>query len=231
MSTTKSVSKKTARKTSARPMQKRGTPGAAGNLTRAEITNLILQAQEAFNYQTSLSRIEPGTKFDDWRRDQVLDAAGKPGLSKLDRSDWKTVKAHFLTLSGREDEAYALVSATGVKAYRPSGPADTWETCETYVALIRQALADHATFPSENLLPGTGHIHPGWFLSAARARTGKPTLTMETLAERLDPKTLLGLLSHLRNHISQREGRANQALRTPRIYPPTSNPGDMDAPF
>jgi hypothetical protein len=231
MSTTKSATKKTARKTSARVMQKRGTPGAAGNLTRAEITNLILQAQEAFNYQTALSRIEPGTKFDDWRRDQVLDAAGKPGLSKLERSDWKTVKAHFLTLSGREDEAFALVGQTGLKTYRPSDSNDTWETCETYVELIRKALADHAQVPAVCLLPGITHIHAGWLIAAARQRSGKPTLTMETLAERLDPKTLNGLLSHLRNHISRREGRADPDLRSPRNYPSDLATADPDAPF
>lgn len=231
MSTTKSVSKKTARKTSARPMQKRGTPGAAGNLTRAEITNLILQAQEAFNYQTARSRIDPDTKFDDWRRDQVFDATGKSGISKLDRSDWKTVKSHFLALSGREDEAFALSGQTGVKTYRPSDPADTWETCETYVQLIRKALSDHAQVPAVCLLPGTSHIHAGWLIAAARQRTGKPTLTMDTLAERLDPKTLHGLLSHLRNHISRRECRDDSSLRGRRDYSKKPDPVDMDAPF
>jgi hypothetical protein len=223
---TKNTTKSSPRSATAKPVQRRGTPGASGNLTRAEITNLILQAQEAFHYQTALFRIEPATKFDDWRHDQVMDATGQPGLSKISRADWKTCKAHFLTLSGREDEAFALVGQTGIKSYRPADSEDTWETCETYVDLIRKALADHAQVTAVCLLPGTTHIHSGWLITAARQRTGKPTLTMETLAERLDPKTLHGLLSHLRNHISRREGRADPYLRSPRNYP-----ADPDAPF
>ena len=67
----------------------------------------------------------------------------------------------------------------------------------------------------------------GWLLTAARQRTGKPTLTMETLAERLDPQTLFGLLCHLKDHISLREGRAVPERRAKRIYPKKADPGDF----
>ena len=54
---------------------------------------------------------------------------------------------------------------------------------------------------------------------------------MATLAERLDPETLCGLLSHLRTHIALREGRANPDLRAKRTYPKPADPGEMDDPF
>jgi hypothetical protein len=231
--------KTTAKTTDSRPSQpsckRRAKPVQKSRreslLTREETTNLVMQAQEAFHYQSTLGNIEPGNTFDQWRRDQVMDSVGKAGISNISRPDWKTVKAHFLTLSGREDEALALLTHTGTKSYRPVSGSDTWETCEEYAALVTANLNAHraaaVTHPK-------GHIHEGWFLSAARQRTGKPTLTMATLAERLDPSTLHGMLAHLRNHIALREGRATQA-RGKRTYPKEPDPGQMhedpDAPF
>ena len=193
-------------------------------LSGKEIRNLVMQAKEAFHYQTALGQVEPGTSEDEWRRDQVMDAVGKAGASKIARDDWKTVKAHFLTLSGREDEALALLTTTGVKSYRTKSATDTWETCEEYAAIVTAKLTAHrqaaVTHPK-------GHIHEGWFLTAARQRTGKPTLTLATLAERLDPKTLHGLLSHLGNHIALREGRDVPHRRAKRVYPRKADPGEM----
>jgi hypothetical protein len=216
------------RKTSAKPLRTKGTPGENGALTVAEIQMLVMQAKEAFHYQTALGQIEPGTDADQWRRDQVMDCVGKAGTSKLIRIEWRQVSARFLTLAGREDEALATLNRTGVKSYRPADANDTWETSETYVVLIRQAIDEHRTAVTEH---AKGHIHEGWFLTAARQRTAKPSLTMATLAERLDPATLCGLLSHLRNHIALREGRAVPERRAKRVYPKTPDPGEMDDPF
>lgn len=169
--------------------------------------------------------------FDEWRREMVFERVACAGISKINRSHWREVMALFLELAGREDDAFKLLTETGVKSYRPVDNNDTWETCETYVALIRQALQDHATVPVDGLQEGKRHIHAGWLITAARQREGKPTLTLETLAERLDPQTLHGLLSHLRNHIALREGRAVPERRAKRIYPKPSDPGQMDDPF
>jgi hypothetical protein len=221
----KAPGKTTYRKPSAKPVQKYGTPGETGNLSKPEITKLLLQAKEAWGYQLARKGIRPCCTFDNFRREQVMSAVGLPGLSKLNRSHWRTVSAHFLTLAGREDEAFDLLQKTGEKTYRGTKPGDTWETAEAYVSHIRQALADHLTVD----LPQ--HIETGWFLHAARQRTGKPTLTMETLAERLDPQILHGLLSHLRNHIALREGRSDLDRRSARSYPAKPDPGQIDAPF
>lgn len=226
--TTKTTHAQRARKAPAKRVQK---ARSTGSLSRAETTNLVMTAQEAFNYQLVLKRVEPGTSFDDWRRDQVMDSVSLPGISKIGRVHFRTVKAHFLTLAGRDDEAFALLNRTGQK--RDHGdPSDTHESSEEVVALIRQALADHAQVPAERLVGGTGHIHPGWLISAARQRTRKPSLTMDTLAS-LDRKTLFGLLSHLKSHINKREGRDDQDRRSPRHYPRKQDPGTMheDDPF
>ena len=221
----KTTLKPRARKPVAKALPK---PYNASLLTREETQNLLLQAKDAFDYQTKLRRVEPGENFNDWRRDQVMDRVGKPGISKIARGDWKNVKALFLELSGREDEAFKLLIQTGVKSYRPVDGNDTWETCEQYAAIVTTCLAEHlavaVTHPK-------GHLHAGWFLSAARQRTGKPSLTLATIAERLDPSTLHGLLSHLRNHIATREGRAKPERRAKRIYPKKQNPGEMAEDF
>jgi hypothetical protein len=203
------------RKAPAKPVQK---PRAAGSLTRGETTNLVMAAQEAFNYQLALKRVDPATTFDAWRRDQVMESVGLAGISKIGRSHFRTVKAHFLTLAGRDDEAFGLLNRTGQKTDH-GNPADTHESAEAIVAKIREALRNHATVPADRLQPGKTHIHAGWLIAAARQRTAKPTLTMDTLADRLTPTALVGLLAHLRSHIARREGRAADHLRKPRTYP------------
>lgn len=228
----KSTAPQRSRRPSAKPLQKGGgTPGPTGKLTKEERDPLLLQAKDAFEIQTRHGRVEPGMSFDEWRRDMVFDAVGLPGISKINRSHWKSVMALFLKLSDREDEALKLELKTGVKSYRPVNQGDIWESCETYVALIKQALADHASVPAASLPHPKGHIRMGWLLTAARQRTGKPTLILDTLAERLDPETLCGLLAHLRNHISEREGRADHGKRSERVYPKKPDPGEMAEDF
>jgi hypothetical protein len=221
----KAPSKTDPRIPSAKRLQKTGTPGAAGNLTNPEKQKLVLQAKEAWGYQIAVKAIPTNTPFDEFRSAQVAAAVGLSGISKLNRSHWRTVSAHFLTLAGREDEAFDLLQKTGEKTYRGTKPGNTWETAEKYVSHIRKALADHLAFNHPR------PIETGWFLHAARQRTGKPGLTMETLAERLDPQTLHGLLSHLRNHIALREGRADLDRRSVRSYPAKPDPGQIDDPF
>lgn len=216
------------RKSPAKRLQKTGTPGASGNLTNPEKQKLVLQAREAWGYQLAVKAIPANTPFDAFRSTQVEAAVGLSGISKLNRSHWRTVSAHFLTLAGREDEAFELLNRTGEKTYRGTNPGDTWESSETYVHHIRQSLADHQI---AKLAPGMDRIEAGWILHAARQRTGKPSLTMDTLAERLTPETLFGLLSHLNSHINLREGRADLNSRSIRTYPAKPDPNQIDDPF
>lgn len=218
--TTKTTTPRTPRKPSAKPVR---TAAKTGNLTRPETTKLVMQAHEAFYYQTACGNLNPGHNFDAWRRDQVMLAVGRPGISHCGRGQWRELFAHFLTLAGRADEAYAYLTATGSK--RDHGHAsDNHESCESLVHKMREAIVNHSR---QTLPAGADHIHPGWLLAAARQRTGKATLTWDTMAERLDPFTLVGLLSHLRNHIARREGRESDR-RAQRSYPPKPDPGEID---
>lgn len=217
------------RKPAAKPVRKAcGTPGPTGQLTKGETSSLLLQAKDAFQIQSSRGRVDPGMDFNEWRRDMVSDRVGLAGISQINRSHWRDVMAMFLELADREDEAFALLGRTGTKSYRPVNSSDTWETCEQFAALVRSKLAAHAQAVATH---EKGHIREGWFLAAARQRTNKPTLTMNTLAERLDPDTLHGLLSHLGNHIALREGRAKPERRGKRSYPKKANSGEMENPF
>lgn len=196
----------------------------AGGLTAREKTTLVLIARDAFHYQAALGNIAPGDTPDAFRRREILTRFGVAGASALTRDDWRNAAAHFFTLGGRPDDALDMLSRTGQKSYRPTGKDDTWESCEAIVADMRQALALHA---SADLAPGMSRIHEGWLLSAARQRARKPTLTMDTMAERLDPKTLDGLRAHLRNHIALREGRDTDR-RAKRVYPSKPDPGEIE---
>lgn len=196
-----------------------------GTLSAPEVRKLVMQAKDAYATQLAQGRVEPGQSFDDWRHEQVFNVAGVDGLSKLSRSQFRAVLAHFLTLHGRDDEAFQVLAKTGKK--RDHGPAgETYESAEAIVFRIREALAQHAEFPEESL--DGERITEAWFLAAATQRTGKPSLTMEDLAARLSNATLIGLLAHVRNWISVREGRHDDARRSVRRYPQKPDPGDFD---
>lgn len=212
------------------PLQRSRKPLAVpahgpGTLSAGEVRKLVLQAKDAFAHQLAQGRVEPGQSFDDWRREQVADVAGVDGVSKLSRSQFRTVLAHFLTLTGKDAEAYQLLTKTGLK--RDRGPAgETYESAEALVFRIREALAAHANIPEDQLCGP--RITEAWLLAAAQQRTGKPSLTMDTMAARLDNRTLVGLLSHVRNWISRNEGREDIVLRSERRYPKKPDPGDFD---
>lgn len=220
--TTSARAPQTPRKPSAKPLRK---SRATGSLHPKETQKLIMGAQEAMNYQVAIGSIPAGTDFNTWRRDQVMEAVGLPGISKIGRTHFLTVHAHFLTLAGRDDEAFDALTRSGPKTDH-GDPTDTREGCTALVAKIRQVLATHADFPADKLPEGKGHIHAGWLIAATRQRTRKPTLTLDTMADRLDPQTLVGILSHLRNHIAKREGRATDR-RSKRTYPKKEDPGEM----
>ena len=210
-----SISKTTNRSRPARRVQKPRRAAASGRLSRKETTSLVLFARDAYTYMKERNRVDLDLTFDEWRREQVEDACGKSGISKIARGDYRTVKAHFLCLMDREDEAFKLLQKTGTKSYRPTSNTDTWEASEAVVFRIRESLNKHASAQIDH---PDGHLSAEWFLAAARQRSGKPSLTMETLAERLDPATLIGLLSHLRNHIATREGRSDPSKRSVRTF-------------
>lgn len=196
----KATKKTASRKVAKKRVQRKKT--GIGTLSSAEVIPLAIQAKDAFRYQTAKGNVEPGMTEKEWRREQVYNLTGRDGTSQLDDEHWKPVMAHFLQLAGEEEKAFELLNKTGVKGYRPTGPDDTYESSEKVVFRIKEALAKHALATVSH---PKGHLHAGWLLSVARQRTDKPSLTMDTLDDRLDKKTLIGLLSHLNKYIRRRE--------------------------
>lgn len=196
-----------------------------GTLSAPEVRKLLMQAKDAYAHQLAQGRVEPGQSFDDWRHEQVSDVAGVDGISKLSRSQFRVVYAHFLTLTGKDEDAFKMLTRTGIK--RDRGPAsETYESAEALVFRIREALARHAEVPEDQL--AGPRITEAWFLAAATQRTGKPSLVMDDLAARLDNATLIGLLSHVRNWISRNEAREDILRRSVRRYPTKADPGDFE---
>lgn len=46
-----------------------------------------------------------GADFDEWRREEVFKACGKPGLTKAWNNDFNLIEAHFLRVMGRDAAA------------------------------------------------------------------------------------------------------------------------------
>lgn len=225
MKTTSKTTPKTREcKGRAKAMQKQGTPGEFGHLTSEETTFLVMLAQEALAYQIALRNFPSDTNFDAWRRHQVEIETGLAGISKINRSHVRDVAGRFFGLAGQPDKELEYRLKTGKKTDH-CDPSNTWESCETYVHHIREALTNHA---QATVTHPKGHLHAGWLIAAARQRTGKHTLTMATLAERLDPPTLAGLRDHLISHINLREGRAKPERRSARVYPEKPDPCDFE---
>lgn len=221
MSTKKVTTKRCASGSKTKPKAKR-----TGNMFTREIQTLAIAARHAFDYQESLGNIEDGVTFDVWRREQVMEAVGKPGLSALFHADFRPVLAHFQLLAGSDEKALDLFLKTG-KAKDHGAAEDTHEKREQVAHLIRDELKRHVdlatfvgTIHDERLSRARAaidthgsHINEGYVISIVRAKSRTQLRNLDQLAERLTLKQLNDLLSTVRNRISTREGRANDDLR------------------
>jgi len=82
--------------------------GCFSHLQKASLAQLAKRAGEHVAAQARAR----GEKFDDstaglnqWRREQVMIAIGKPGLTACVNADWNAVAAHFESLLGNDDRA------------------------------------------------------------------------------------------------------------------------------
>jgi hypothetical protein len=233
----------------AKPSQTSRTARAAapqkprGNISKAEITPLVLEAKAAFDAQIELANIDPKTSFDAWRRDEVMAAVGKPGISALDSDDFNPVMAHFATLAGHDELALEHRLKSG-KVKDHGDPNDTHEKRRTLAALIMQNLRAHirlGEISAADLAAETddtaeyqrlraardairahkdGPIREGYVVALARAKTRRRDLTVGRdiqagLADRCEVQHLRQILSTLRSRISTREGRADEKKREP----------------
>ncbi len=142
---TKPTTKRQAAKKAPKP-RRSYRPGYMG---KSETVPLAIAAREAFDYQLDLGNIEHGTKFDDWRHEQVHQITRRDGLRDCLHEHFRPLLAHFQLLASKDDRAFATEMRTG----RASGaPGDTREAREKVVHEIRTRLAEHIRL-AETLWP------------------------------------------------------------------------------
>ena len=212
-----SSARKQARKTAAKPEKPHGT------ISKAQITAVICEALQAHAYQ------QPGIGFDEFRREEVMAAVGRPGLSACDDEHFCELMGHFCTGSGKDDEALkwylkaskntefktawsiadiltkhiALAHST-VEALTAATPPRKLNT----ILAAREAILDHPEGP----------LNWGDLLTIVRGKTRRPTLTLDadlakSLAERCDKVQLAQIRFTLVNRRNEREGRGNTSDR------------------
>lgn len=107
-------------------------------LTTAQKTRLAMLVKEAYTVQEQAGLVDGDEKT--FRHEQVAVATGKAGLRECDNSNFRAIKAHFLRLAGRENEAAAQWAKTGrVQGSEEIG--DTHENRETALAVLRETIA------------------------------------------------------------------------------------------
>jgi len=207
-----------------------------GKMGKNEIQPLIMAAREAFAYQESLGNIDSGVTFDTWRRDQVMAAVGREGLSKCHHDDYRPLMGHFQVLAGRDAEAFQSFVTTG-NASRAAH--DTHETRRKLAHAILEVLSQHiwladvsavdlATSTNDtrsyNLLQRRracirahkdGAIREGYVVWLVRQKTCRPGLTLGSdlqagLADRCTVDQLTQIRDTLINRIAAREGREDR---------------------
>lgn len=129
----KSAAKKTARKAAA--------PEKRGNLTKAEITPLVIAARTAYDLQSRLGNVDD-QDFNAWRHQQCMAAVGKPGITACYHDHYRPLMAHFQLLAGRDEKAFQNLTTTG-QASKQAG--DTHEARRQLAHLILEKLSDHTT--------------------------------------------------------------------------------------
>ncbi len=210
----------TDRAPAAKKTAKKKPSGPQGNLKPETRQKLAINARNAFDYQRDLGNIEDSVTFNDWRRDQVMDVVKKPGISACNGVDFRPVMARFLTLAGKDAEAFLQHMQTG--PVKDSSPADdTHEAREQWLALLRQEIAAHVALgeraevnvPPEALghwraiRAAGGPIHPGYACAIAVHKFGIYKTAFDQLHTRLTAKQLEQLFYTVRNRILTREGR------------------------
>jgi hypothetical protein len=216
---TKTTPKKRAAGKTQKP--RKAPAGDRGNMKPGEIQALAITARQAFDFQMELGNLDAGTKFDAWRRDQVMEAVGKSGLSKCNHGDFLPVRAHFALLAGKDEKALNDLMRTGqVKDH--GAPEDTYETRRQRVHTIREKIGFHvilAESREEEVSPKQmnawrciqadpkGPIREGYAIFVAKRKFKIQPRSIDELSDRLTVAQLDQLLFTIVNRIASKEGR------------------------
>lgn len=194
----------------AAPRAASGAKAPRGFLSKLQKSRLAQEAAKAFKVQCDAGVID--VPFDqsksaymaDWRHAEQLKACGKASLTDCRNADYRPIMAHFLTLQGREAEAFALHLKSGrVKDHGSAG--DTHEARQEFRRLILMELEGHAARMAA--LGREDIITAAYVEAIARAKHRGRQLSSLTADE------LRMLLFTTRNRTAQREGRGNSAKR------------------
>jgi hypothetical protein len=222
------ATKTTPKKRAAGKTQKpRKAAGDRGNMKPGEIQALAITARQAFDFQMELGNLDAGTKFDAWRRDQVMEAVGKSGLSKCNHADFLPVRAHFALLAGKDEKALNDLMRTGqVKDH--GAPEDTHEARRQRVHTIREKIGFHvilAETPEAQVsqkelnawrciqADPKGPIREGYAIYVAKMKFKIQPRSIDELSDRLTVAQLDQLLFTIVNRINAKEGRGEKHER------------------
>ncbi len=202
--------------------QRRTGAGPEG-LSKLQKARIAQVAREAFDFQDRLGNINaiPGLteskQFEAWRRGEQLAAVRIASLTECQNEHFRPLLAHFLTLAGRDDEAFRYQMKTGrVKDHGPVE--DTHENRELWRAKISQALIEHAGkliegAPTYNariaaaVAENGGQIRTGYVLAIAQRRCkGRSIASIQAEELRWVYLTLV-------NRIAAKEGRGKTKAR------------------
>lgn len=214
---------------SSKPARKKASKDAAtpakerGNISPAQNQSVICEALQAYAYQN------PGMSFDEFRREEVMAAVARPGLSACDGDHYCDLMGHFCAAAGKDDEALKWF----LKASKNTEYQIAWSIADIltkHIALAhstvealtaatpprklkallaaREALLDHPEGP----------LNFDDLLTIVRGKTRRPTLTLDadlakSLAERCDKLQLAQIRFTLVNRRNEREGRGNTCDR------------------
>ncbi|MBB5351086.1 hypothetical protein HNR46_001320 [Haloferula luteola] len=181
-----------------------------GGLSKAQKSRLAQEAAKAFEVQDRAGLIDrvpalsESANRDTWRRAQQQESVGKSSLRDCQNRDFRPLMAHWLTLQGRDAEAFRTHMRSGrVKDHGARG--DTHEAREDWRALILKELGTHAIRMAA--------AHRDDLITAAyvesEARRKYPRTPMRDLTH----AQLRVLFFHIRNRIAAREGRGRTRNR------------------
>ncbi len=211
----------------ARPPRRSG--GGGGNpLSRDQKAALCQLARIAFERHDALGLIHDellgeaaggsaSARFAEWRRMQQRIAVGRDSLTECRNGHYRTLRAHFSLLAGREDKAYRDLTRTGRVKDRGAA-ADTHENRETMRRLILEELLAHGhrcdprrtefdPAISAVVEKKGGIINQHYVISIAKMKCRGRKLDSLTAGE------LEQILYTVRNRIAAREGRGKTGSR------------------
>lgn len=107
-------------------------------LSGLQKAQLAIAARSAYEIQKEAGLID--LDFEQWRHEQVFIACGKAGLREAGQAHYRSIKAHFLQLSGKAEKAKNQWAKTG-RVKGSEEVHDTHENREVSRAILRDLIA------------------------------------------------------------------------------------------